>query len=120
MTLSEVIKKVEEEVKTIYKSIIGDSAVHKRTKGVGYLSKEEAIKWSLVGPVARARGVDIDARRDHPYAAYKDLKFDVLVTDTCDVWGTLVVRLLEIYESINIIRQVIDKMPGGEILTSLD
>jgi Ni,Fe-hydrogenase III large subunit/Ni,Fe-hydrogenase III component G len=115
-----VIKKVEEEVKTIYKSIIGDSAVHKRTKGVGYLSKEEAIKWSLVGPVARARGVDIDARRDHPYAAYKDLKFDVIVTDTCDVWGTLVVRLLEIYESINIIRQVIDKLPGGEILTSLD
>lgn len=114
-----VIKKVEEEVKTIYKSIIGDSAIHKRTKGVGYLSKEEAIKWSLVGPVARARGVDIDARRDHPYAAYKELKFDVIVTDTCDVWGTLVVRLLEIYESINIIRQVIDKMPGGEILTAL-
>ena len=114
-----VIKKVEEEVNTIYKSIIGDSAVHKRTKGVGYLSKEEAIKWSLVGPVARARGVDIDARRDHPYAAYKELKFDVPVTDTCDVWGTLVVRMLEIFESISIMRQVIDKMPGGEILTSL-
>lgn len=114
-----VIKKVEEEVKTIYKSIIGDSAIHKRTKGVGYLSKEEAVKWSLVGPVARARGIDIDARRDHPYAAYKELQFDVPVVDSCDVWGTLVVRLLEIYESINIIRQVIDKMPGGEILTSL-
>ncbi len=114
-----VIKKVEEEVHTIYKSIIGDSAVHKRTKGVGYLSKEEAIKWSLVGPVARARGVDIDARRDHPYAAYSELKFDVPVTDTCDVWGTLVVRMLEVFESISIMRQVVDKMPGGETLTSL-
>ncbi len=114
-----VIKKVEEEVTTVYKSIIGDSAIHKRTKGVGYLSKEEAIKWSLVGPVARARGIDIDARRDHPYAAYKELKFDVPVVDSCDVWGTLVVRLLEIYESIKIIRQVIDKLPGGEILASL-
>jgi Ni,Fe-hydrogenase III large subunit/Ni,Fe-hydrogenase III component G len=114
-----VIKKVEEEVNTIYKSIIGDSAVHKRTKGVGYLSKEEAIKWSLVGPVARARGVDIDARRDHPYAAYSELQFNVPVTDTCDVWGTLVVRMLEIFESISIMRQVIDKMPGGETLTSL-
>jgi len=114
-----VIKKVEEEVNTIYKSIIGDSAVHKRTKGVGYLSKEDAIKWSLVGPVARARGVDIDARRDHPYAAYSELQFNVPVTDTCDVWGTLVVRMLEIFESISIMRQVIDKMPGGETLTSL-
>ncbi|PKL15945.1 MAG: Fe-S-binding domain-containing protein [Spirochaetae bacterium HGW-Spirochaetae-5] len=114
-----VIKKVEEEVNIIYKSIIGDSAVHKRTKGVGYLSKEEAIKWSLVGPVARARGVDIDARRDHPYAAYSELKFNVPVTDTCDVWGTLVVRMLEIFESISIMRQVVDKMPGGETLTSL-
>ena len=114
-----VIKKVEEEVNTIYKSIIGDSAVHKRTKGVGYLSKEDAIKWSLVGPVARARGVDIDARRDHPYAAYSELQFNVPVTDTCDVWGTLVVRVLEIFESISIMRQVVDKMPGGETLTSL-
>jgi Ni,Fe-hydrogenase III large subunit/Ni,Fe-hydrogenase III component G len=114
-----VIKKVEEEVNIIYKSIIGDSAVHKRTKGVGYLSKEEAIKWSLVGPVARARGVDIDARRDHPYAAYSELQFNVPVTDTCDVWGTLVVRMLEIFESISIMRQVVDKMPGGETLTSL-
>ena len=114
-----VIKKIEEETKTIHKAVIGDTAIHKRTKGVGYLSKEEAVKWSLVGPVARARGVDIDARRDHPYAAYSELKFEVPVMDTCDVWGTLVVRILEIYESINIIRQVIDKLPGGEILTSL-
>lgn len=115
-----VIKKVEEETRTVHKAIIGDTAIHKRTKGVGYLSKEEAVKWSLVGPVARARGIDIDARRDHPYAAYSELKFDVPVVDTCDVWGTVLVRILEIYESISIIRQILDKMPGGEILTKLD
>ncbi|HOP63108.1 MAG TPA: NADH-quinone oxidoreductase subunit C [Spirochaetota bacterium] len=115
-----VCRKVEEEVKIIHKSITGDTALHKRTKGVGYLSKEEAINWSLVGPVARARGIDIDVRRDHPYAAYSDLQFDVPVVDTCDVWGTLVVRLLEIYESIRIIRQIIPKMPKGELLTELD
>lgn len=114
-----VCAKVEEEVKIIHKSITGDTALHKRTKGVGYLSKEEAIKWSLVGPVARARGIDIDVRRDHPYAAYSELQFNVPVVDTCDVWGTLVVRLLEIYESISLIRQIIAKMPKGEILTEL-
>lgn len=115
-----VVDELEREVMVVKKSIIGDSAIHKRTKGVGYLSKESAIKWSLVGPVARARGVDIDARRDHPYAAYRDVKFDVPVTDTCDVWGTIIVRLQEIFEAVKIIRQVLDKMPEGPILTELD
>ncbi len=115
-----VVNELEREVMVVKKSIIGDSAIHKRTKGVGYLSKESAIKWSLVGPVARARGIDIDARRDHPYAAYRDVKFDVPVTDTCDVWGTIIVRLQEIFEAVKIIRQVLDKMPKGSILTELD
>lgn len=115
-----VVNELEREVMVVKKSIIGDSAIHKRTKGVGYLSKESAIKWSLVGPVARARGIDIDARRDHPYAAYRDVKFDVPVTDTCDVWGTIIVRLQEIFEAVKIIRQVLDKMPEGPILTELD
>jgi len=109
-----VIKKVEEEVRVIHKSIAGDTAIHKRTKGVGVISKEDTIKWSLVGPVARARGVDIDSRRDHPYAAYDEMKFDVPVVDSCDVWGTLIVRILEIYEAISIIRQAIEKMPDGD------
>ena len=62
--------------------------------------------------MARARGVDIDVRRDHPYAAYDEMKFDVPVVDTCDVWGTVVVRVLETFEAIKIIRQALDKMPA--------
>jgi Ni,Fe-hydrogenase III large subunit/Ni,Fe-hydrogenase III component G len=113
-----VMKKVEEELITIHKAVIGDTAIHKRTRGVGCITKEVTIKWSLVGPVARARGVDIDARRDHPYAAYDALKFDVPVVDTCDVWGTLVVRILETYESIKIMKQALNDMPNdGPILT---
>jgi Ni,Fe-hydrogenase III large subunit len=64
--------------------------------------------------------VDIDTRRDHPYAAYDEVKFDVPVVDSCDVWGTVVVRILETFESIKIIRQALDKMPGGEIMTEFD
>ncbi len=113
-----VIKKVEEETIVIHKAIVGDTAIHRRTRGVGTMSKEDTIKWSLVGPVARARGVDIDVRRDHPYAAYADMKFDVPVVDSCDVWGTVLVRVLEIFECIKIIRQVLEKMPNdGPILT---
>ncbi|MGB9907493.1 MAG: NADH-quinone oxidoreductase subunit C [Candidatus Saccharicenans sp.] len=105
-----VLQEVEKETLTLEKAIIKDKTIHKRTRGVGYLSKEDAIKWNLVGPVARARGIDIDVRRDHPYAAYDELQFDVPVTDSGDVWGTVVVRLKEIYEAIKIIRQCLDRL----------
>jgi Ni,Fe-hydrogenase III large subunit/Ni,Fe-hydrogenase III component G len=111
-----VLAVIEKEMVTIHKAIAGDSAIHRRTKGVGCITKQETELWSLVGPVARARGVDIDARRDHPYAAYDEMQFDVPVVDSCDVWGTVVVRILETFEAIGIIRQALDKMPAGPIL----
>ncbi len=114
-----VIKKIEEELLVIHRAIEKDSSIHKRTKGVGTITKEEAIAWGLVGPVARARGVDIDARRDHPYAAYDEVKFEVPVLDSCDVWATLVIRVIETFEAIKIIRQCLDKMPGGEYFVEL-
>ena len=115
-----VIKTIEEEMVVIKNAIIGDTSIHKRTKQVGYITKEDTIKWSLVGPVARARGVDIDVRRDHPYAAYDDMQFSVPVVDSCDVWGTVLVRVLETFEAINIVRQALDKLPDdGPILTEL-
>jgi Ni,Fe-hydrogenase III large subunit/Ni,Fe-hydrogenase III component G len=111
-----VLKKVESEVLGLKGAILKDSSIHKRTKGVGHMPKDEAELWSLLGPVARARGIGIDARRDHPYAAYDELTFDVPTADSCDVWGTVVVRLLEVFESIKIMRQALDKMPAGPIL----
>ena len=115
--LLSVIKTIEKELMTIYKSVAGDGSIHRRTKGVGCITKQETELWSLVGPVARARGVDIDVRRDHPYAAYDEMQFDVPVVDSCDVWGTVVVRILETFEAIKIIRQALDKMPAGPIMT---
>ena len=115
-----VLTTIEKELVTIHKAIIGDSAIHRRTKGVGCITKREAELWSLVGPVARARGVDIDVRRDHPYAAYDEMRFDVPVVDSGDVWGTVVVRILETFEAISIIRQALDKMPAGPIMTEFD
>ena len=115
--LRTVLATVEKELMTIHKAVAGDSAIHRRTKGVGRITKQETELWSLVGPVARARGVDIDARRDHPYAAYDEMRFDVPVVDSCDVWGTVVVRILETFEAIKIIRQALDAMPAGPIMT---
>ncbi len=104
----------------IYKAVAGDTSIHRRTKGVGCITTEETRLWSLVGPVARARNVDIDVRRDHPYAAYDEMQFDVPVVDSCDVWGTVVVRILETFEAIKIIRQALDKMPAGPIMTEFN
>lgn len=115
-----VINKIEKELNEIHRSISGDSAIHKRTKRVGLISKETTVKWSLVGPTARARGVDIDSRRDHPYAAYNEIDFEVPVLPDCDVWATVVVRILETFEAIKIIRQALKKMPAsGNILTEV-
>jgi Ni,Fe-hydrogenase III large subunit len=116
-----VIKKIEEELLVIKNAIIGDTAIHRRTKDVGRISTEDAVRWSLVGPVARARGVDIDVRRDYPYAAYPDMKFDVPVFNTNDVWATVLVRVLETFESISIIRQALDRLPDdGPLQTVLE
>ena len=116
-----VIKKIEEELLVIKNAIIGDTAIHRRTKDVGRISTEDAVRWSLVGPVARARGIDIDVRRDYPYAAYPDMKFDVPVFNTNDVWATVLVRVLETFESISIIRQALDRLPDdGPLQTVLE
>jgi len=69
----------------------------------------------LLGPVARAAGVDIDCRRDHPYAAYGRLNFDVITDEGGDVWARLMVRMKEVFESIRIIRQCLDKMEDGPL-----
>jgi NADH-quinone oxidoreductase subunit D len=82
---------------------------------VGVLTKEDAIDYAALGPTARASGVDIDVRRDHPYAAYDKVKWDVITQKEGDVFAKAVVRILEMYESAAIIRQCLDKLPDGPI-----
>jgi NADH-quinone oxidoreductase subunit D len=96
-------------------AILDDPVLHARLKGVGILTKEKAIDYAALGPTARASGVDIDARRDYPYAAYPRVKWNVITQKEGDVFAKTVVRILEMYESVNIIRQCLDKMPQGPI-----
>ena len=96
-------------------AVLDDPVLHARLKGVGILTKEAAIDYSAIGPVARASGVDIDVRRDHPYAVYEKLRWNVITQKEGDVFAKTVVRILEMYESVSIIRQCLDKMPDGPI-----
>jgi NADH dehydrogenase I D subunit len=86
-----------------------------RTKGVGKLSKEDALKFSITGPCLRASGVDVDLRRDQPYYAYNDIDFDVVVADGGDVYDRYLVRMEEIRQSVKILHQCIKHLPGGSI-----
>jgi NADH-quinone oxidoreductase subunit D len=93
-----------------------------RTAGVGTISREDAIAWSLSGPVARASGVMRDLRKDEPYLCYADnwdgqgapaVEFKVPIMHEGDVYCRFRVRVEEIKQAAHIIRQLIDKIPGG-------
>ena len=70
---------------------------------------------AVVGPVARASGVEIDVRKDFPYEAYDKVSFDIITMQGCDIFSKTAVRLLEIIQSIIIIRQCLKSLPAGPI-----
>ncbi len=89
-----------------------------RTRGVGVVTRENAISWAWVGPCARASGVNVDLRRDAPYGGYDQLEFDVPVRNDGDTFARYMVRMAEIKESLAIIRQLLDRgMPDGPHIT---
>ncbi len=86
-----------------------------RTKGIGVLSKEDAISFSCTGPVARASGVVRDLRKDEPYLAYPDFDFKVICSQGGDSYARYLVRMQEMIESLQIIEQAIENIPGGPV-----
>ena len=96
-------------------AVSDDPVLHARTKGVGVLTAEDIRQFGAVGPLARASGVDIDVRRDDPYAAYDRVEWKVVTASHGDIFDKIIVRVLEMYESVSIIRQCLSKLPPGEI-----
>ena len=112
------IKKIDSIVPTLImlkKAVIDDPVLHARTKGIGVLTKEDAINYSALGPTSRASGVRRDVRKDSPYGAYDTVEWDMIVTQNGDVFDKAVVRILETFESIKIIKHCLLKLPKGEI-----
>jgi len=94
---------------------LDDPVIQARLKKVGVLTKQQAIDWCVLGPTARASGINIDVRRDEPYGACSKIDWNVIVEKDGDVFAKTVVRILELYESVGMIRQCLDTMPKGEI-----
>ncbi len=84
-----------------------------RTQGVGVMSREEAINWSMSGPVLRASGVDWDLRKKRPYSGYENFNFDVPVGKNGDIYDRYLVRVAELRQSREIVKQAVDKLPTG-------
>ena len=113
--IRQVLDKLEAEWRPVFESVSKDRNIQKRTKGVGIADKHAVKNAGLIGPVARAAGVDIDCRLDHPYAAYDRVDFNVITEQDGDVWSRLLVRVREVFESIKIIRQCLEKMETGPL-----
>ena len=92
-----------------------DESIKKRMVDVGIIPLEKAKRYCLVGPNARASGLNNDIRKKHPYDAYPYLDFDVIVSKQGDGYSRLTIRLMEILESIKIIRQVLKDIPNEQI-----
>jgi NADH-quinone oxidoreductase subunit D len=86
-----------------------------RTRGVGVLSKEDAIGLSCTGPIARASGVTYDIRKDEPYLSYRDFDFQVPIATEGDCYARFQVRLEELAQSHRILSQAIENLPSGPV-----
>ena len=116
-----ILTETEGKLHMIAKAVKDDPVIHSRLKGVGVLSNKAAIDFCAVGPTARASGVRIDVRKDEPTDAYDLVNFDEIVLNNGDVYDKLVVRVLETFESIKIVRQCLEKLKSinGAILNDV-
>lgn len=119
--LSDTLKMLDKKLSMIAKAAKDDPVLHARLKGVGVLSHQDAIDMCATGPTSRASGVPADVRKDEQEDAYGLVDFDVIVLQNGDVYDKLVLRVLEMFESVKIVRQCLEKLETvkGPILNNV-
>lgn len=108
------IQKFKTKLPEYERLLSGNVIFTERTKGVAYLTKEDAIAWGVTGPTARASGFACDLRKHRPYNAYDKVQFKEILSDVGDTYTRYQVRMAEMWESISIIEQLIDNIPEGD------
>ena len=111
--LREQLDKIAPQIEELTKIYRTNGSILGRTRGVGVLTHAQAIDCSVVGPVARAAGIDYDVRVKAPYAAYDRLDVPTHTLPDGDVWSRAMIRLLEARTAVDIIRQCLDILPEG-------
>ena len=113
-----VLKWAEQFPKTIdeiEKLLSHNRIFQDRTYDIGVISKEDVLKYSLTGPVARASGINYDLRKDMPYSSYEDFEFEVPIGENGDAYDRYLVRMEEMRQSVGIVKQVLANLPDGEV-----
>jgi NADH-quinone oxidoreductase subunit D/NADH-quinone oxidoreductase subunit C/D len=109
-----VLKQVREKFHEYDELLTGNVIFQQRLKGVGHLSKEQAVSYGCTGPTARASGLAGDIRKAFPYDGYGNINFDEALLQGGDCWSRYLVRLEEMKQSMRIIDQLIDNLPDGD------
>ncbi len=113
--VKEWVKKTRVALAEMDSLLTGNKIWLQRTVDVARFSKEDCLKYSFTGPVARASGIDVDLRRDSPYMFYDKVEFDVPIAQNGDVFDRYLVRMEEIRQSLNIIQQCAERLKPGPI-----
>lgn len=111
--IASTVKKLKVDYEELMDVLEHETTLKARTQGVAPLSADEMKKYCVVGPVARASGVDVDMRRDDPMPPYDKLDFQVITHTDGDAWARTCVRLQEIRQSLRICDQIIDSISEG-------
>ncbi|MFI5149991.1 MAG: NADH-quinone oxidoreductase subunit D [Bacteroidia bacterium] len=112
--VKDVLKQIKVMTPEYDELLTGNVIFQQRLKGVGYLSREDAVAYGCTGPTARASGLSCDIRKHFPYDGYEHLQFDEVLSDGCDSWARYQVRMEEMKQSVRIIEQLIDTIPEGD------
>ncbi|MFQ5398004.1 MAG: NADH dehydrogenase (quinone) subunit D [Anaerolineae bacterium] len=99
-----------------YEALLKENPIWlERTKGIGVISAEDAVAWGVTGPSLRGSGVDWDLRKVQPYSGYEQYEFEVPLETDGDVYARYRCRIRELWQSLRIIEQALDKLPDGPV-----
>ncbi len=109
-TAMRIVAGLERPLLMFAKIAMADPVLQARLKNVGILTYQDCVELGALGPTSRASGVPWDVRKDHPYAAYDMVEWDVVTTENGDVFDKVIVRVLEMLESVKICKQCLEKL----------
>jgi len=113
--IESALKKTDKEIREVHSLLTRNRIFVDRTRDVGVLTRENALQYSITGPLARASGINYDVRKAFPYFVYDRMHFDVPLGKRGDIYDRYLVRMEEMRQSIRIIRQCLKEIPGGPI-----
>ena len=113
--IRDFLRKAPEWVHDLRALIDANPVFIARTKGIAYLDLQGCMALAVTGPMLRATGLPWDLRKSQPYLGYETYEFNVPTVDTCDAYGRYLVRMLEIEESLRIVRQCVDRLADRNV-----